>query len=79
MKAPNWAKDAYPTTRGWFKGKEHIIARKYTQAEVDAWFEANRPKKVVEPVVEAVVEAPVKRTYRRKKSTTVESTTLDES
>lgn len=36
--APNWAKGAYPTTRGWEKDGELLKAMKISQADVDEWF-----------------------------------------
>lgn len=39
LKAPNWNKTAYPSTKGWHDKRtgELILARKHSQADVDAW------------------------------------------
>lgn len=78
IEAPKWAKGAVPTTRGWTKGNEVLIVRKFTQEEIDEWYAAQAPKpelvveSVVEPVVEEIVvegdtSAPLKATRVKKK------------
>ena len=37
IKPPAWAKGAHPTTNGWMKGRELLVARKISQAEIDEW------------------------------------------
>jgi len=38
LKPPAWAPDAVPTTRGWARGNEILVARKISQAEIDEFF-----------------------------------------
>jgi len=42
--APKWAKGAVPTSRGWERNGEILIARKHSAADLKAWEEANAPK-----------------------------------
>lgn len=61
IEAPKWAKGAVPTSRGWVKGNEVLLARKFTQEEIDEWYAAQAPKKVqpVAPKPEPVVSGTV--------------------
>jgi hypothetical protein len=54
IKAPNWCKDAQPTLKGWVRNGELLVARRFTQEQIDEFNGG-----VVEQVVEEVVyEAP---------------------
>lgn len=37
IRAPKWAKGAYPTTRGWVRDGELLKSQKISQSDVDAW------------------------------------------
>ena len=37
IKPPAWAKGAHPTTSGWMKGRELLVAKTISQADIDEW------------------------------------------
>jgi len=37
IKPPAWAKGAHPTTKGWVKGRELLVAKKISQDDIDEW------------------------------------------
>jgi hypothetical protein len=82
IEAPKWAKDAVPTTRGWAKGNEVLIVRKFSQEEINEWYAAQAPEPKVtvqpvdplpeltvdDPVIEEVTPTPLKATKVKKKT-----------
>lgn len=57
IKAPRWCKDATPTTKGWVKNGELLVARKFTQTEIDDYIYHNTKRTlVVDPAPEPVIE-----------------------
>jgi hypothetical protein len=45
IKAPNYAKDAIPTLKGWVSPKgELLVARKFTQEQIDEYLNKDKPK-----------------------------------
>jgi hypothetical protein len=61
IKAPNWCKDAEATTRGWVKNGELLVARKFTQEQVDEYNGVQVVEQMYEysaPVEEVVEEVP---------------------
>jgi hypothetical protein len=62
IKRPAWAKDAYPTERGWKRGRELLTARRHTPEEVAEWMAAN-----AETPVKTVKLTEAKKAPRKKK------------
>lgn len=40
---PNWAKDAVPTSRGWVKNGELLVARKLSEADIAEYLGEGKP------------------------------------
>lgn len=57
IKPPNWCKDAKPTQKGWMKNGELLVAKRFTQQEINEYNGvANKPEPVV--VEEVTIEEP---------------------
>lgn len=52
IKPPHWARDAHPTRAGWVRKRELLVARKFTQAEIDEWYANKNPEETPKEVVE---------------------------
>ena len=53
---PGWCRGARPTPRGWYKGREKLLARKFTEQEINEWYAANPSEDHREPTPQVLTE-----------------------
>jgi len=53
---PGWCRGARPTPRGWYKGREKLLARKFTEQEINEWYAANPSEDHREPAPQVLTE-----------------------
>lgn len=56
IKPPKWAPDAIPTKKGWQRGREVLVSKRFKPREIQEYMEANYPEMVKKKKVEEQVE-----------------------